>query len=175
MNLLLESYWPAILGGIIGEAILAVILLRTGRGVLLLPMAGVLVLALADVALVRWVPTERKMVAATLYDTAAALEANDLPRVLRHIAPEARPTRDQAEQVLGSAQIVELKIRCLEIVINNLTSPPTAKATFNVIVTGRDRRGEWGTHSRPGKLIVELRRQSDGWIITGHQIIEDPR
>ena len=151
------------------------VLLRTGRGVLLWAMAGVLLLALAGVAVVRWVPTERKLVAATLYQTAAALEANDLEGVLRHVAPAAAETRKEAQWALQHAEIVELKIRYLDITINRLTSPPTAKATFNVIVTAKDRRGEWGQFTRPGKLTVELSRQGDGWIITGHRIIEDPR
>jgi hypothetical protein len=144
MNLLLESYWPAILFGIVGEALLAVALLRTGRGVLLGAMAGVLLLALAGVAVVRWLPTERKSAAATLYQTAAALEANDLAGVLRHVAPAAAGTRDDARWALQQAEIIELKIRYLEITINRLTSPPTAKATFNVTVTAKDRRGGLG-------------------------------
>ena len=73
------------------------------------------------------------------------------------------------------AEIEELKISYLEVTINRLTSPPTAKATFNVLVTGRDRRGEYGTLTRPGKLVVELRRDAGGWIITGHEFNEDPR
>ena len=123
-------------------------LLRTGRGVLLWALAGVLFLTLAGVAIVRWVPTERKMVAATLYQTAAALEANDLAGVLRHVAPTAAETRKDAQWAIEHAEIVELKIRYLDITINRLTSPPTAKATFNVIVTAKDRSGEWG--SLPG-------------------------
>jgi hypothetical protein len=175
MNLLLESFWPAILFGIIGEAILAVILLRTGRGVLLLAMAGVLLVSLAGLALVRWVPTERKMVAATLYDTAAALEANDLKGVLRHVAAEDDDTREQAAYALQRAEFVEVKIRALEIAINRLTSPPTAKTTFNVVVTAKDRNGDWPQRTVPVKLAVELRRQADGWVITGHKLFDDPR
>ena len=50
MSIFIESPWPAILLGILGEAILAVILVRTGRGVLLVAMAGVLAASLLGVA-----------------------------------------------------------------------------------------------------------------------------
>jgi hypothetical protein len=177
MSILIESPWPAILFGIIGEAILAVMLLRTGRGVLLWAMAGVLALSLGGVAVERLVVTDRKLVAAVIYDTAAALEANDLKRVLAHVAPEDAYTHEQAALVLGQYEIVELKVRYLEITINRLTSPPTAKAAFNVIATGKDRRGEIGRFTWPGKLVVELRRDPDpaGWVITGHKLTPDPR
>ncbi len=175
MNILIESPWPAILFGIIGEAILAVILLRTGRGVLLWAMAGVLGLSLIGVAVERFVVTDTKLVKAVIYDTRTALEANDLGRVLAHVAPEDANTRQRAAQVLDMAEIKELKISYLEVTINRLTSPPTATAKFNVLVTGRDRHGEFGTVTRPGKLIVKLRCDAAGWIITGHEFSEDPR
>ena len=80
MSIFLDSPWPAILFGIIGEAVLAVMLLRSGRGVLLGAMAGVLALSLAGVGVERLVVTDNKLIAAVIYDAAAALEANDLPR-----------------------------------------------------------------------------------------------
>ena len=54
MSIFIENPWPAILLGILGEAILAVILVRTGRGVLLVAMAGVLAASLLGVAVERW-------------------------------------------------------------------------------------------------------------------------
>ena len=175
MNLLLENYWPWILFGILGEAIVAVALLRTGRGVLLWAMVGVLAIVLLGVAVVKWVPTERKAVAATIYDTAKALEANDLDGVLKHIMPSDEQTRADADRYMSMFEFSEVKIRYLEITINYLTSPWTAKATFNVSATGRDRSGQWGQGTRPAKLIVQLLRQPNGWMISDHVLSLDPR
>ncbi len=175
MSIFLDSPWPAILFGIIGEAVLAVMLLRSGRGVLLGAMAGVLALSLAGVGVERLVVTDNKLIAAVIYDAAAALEANDLPRVLAHVATDDVYTREQARLVLSEVEITALKVRALDIKINRLTSPPSAKDTFNIIASGRDRRGEMGQGTRPGKLVVDLRRDPGGWIITGHQLIADPR
>jgi hypothetical protein len=175
MNILLESPWPAIMFGIFGEALLAVILLRTGRGVLLWAMAGVLLISLLGVALVKYVVTERKLVAAALYDTAAAIEANDLDRVLQHVAPEDEYTRHQAEDALRQVQVISMKISYLEITVNRLTTPPTAKAVFNFVATGKYRSGESFVQTYPGKIAVEMRREPNGWVITEHRLIRDPR
>jgi hypothetical protein len=177
MSIFIESPWPAILLGIFGEAILAVILVRTGRGVLLWAMAGVLAAALLGVAVQRLVVTDSKLIKAVLYDTRDALEANDLARVLAHVAPEKTKTREQARWVLSQAEILDLKISYLDIKINRLTPPPTAKATLSVVVTGRERHGELGRLTQVGKVIVDLRRDPDpvGWIITDHEVIGDPR
>ena len=175
MNLLLEEYWPWIFFAILGEAILAVALLRTGRGVLLWAMAGVLGVALLGVAMVKWVPTQRKAVAATIYDTAKAIEANDLDGVLKHVMPSDEQTRADADRYMSMIEFSDVKIRYLEITINHLTSPPTAKATFNVSATGRNRSGQWGQATHPAKLTVQLLRQPNGWMITDHVLSLDPR
>ena len=174
MNLLLENYWPWILFGILGEAIVAVALLRTGRGVLLWAMAGVLAVSLLGMAVVKWVPTERKAVAATIYDTAKALEANDLDRVLKHVLLSDEHTRADADNYMSMFEFVEVKVSFLEITINYLTSPPTAKATFNVKATGRE-RGASSQWSQPAKLTVQLLRQPNGWMISDHVLSLDPR
>ena len=55
MTFLLESPWPALVFGIFAEALLGIILLRTGRGVLLWAMAGVgLVVGGASGSSTRW-------------------------------------------------------------------------------------------------------------------------
>ncbi len=177
MSIFIESPWPAILLGILGEAILAVLLVRTGRGALLWAMAGVLAASLLGVAVERLVVTDSKLIKAVLYDTRDALEANDLKRVWAHVAAEDTNTRQRAREVLSQGEITELKITYLTIDINRLTSPPTAKAMLNVRVTGRDKRGEISGLTGVGKISVDLRRDPDpiGWIITGHEATPDPR
>ena len=113
-------------------------------------MAGVLALSLLGVGVERLVVTDNKLIAAVLYDTAAALEANDLNRVLAHVAADADyDPRARPASALSEAEITELKIRYLEIKINRLTSPPSAKATFNIIAAGRYRRGDYGQGTGP--------------------------
>jgi hypothetical protein len=168
MTLLLESPWPAIFFGIVVEAILAVVLVRTGRGAALWAMIGTLLLTLGCVGLERIVETERERVEATLYGAAAAIEANDLNRLLDCISSSARTTRGRAQFVLGQFKFSEARLNDVQVEINKLTSPPTAKtkmiACFSLIET----------HSQisypNGRLpmTVTLRREGDRWLITGH-------
>ena len=174
MEIFVESPWPAIFFGVVGEAILAVALVRTGRGVLLWAMAGVLAVSLGGVALARLVVTEKKLAAAVIYDCAAAAKKNDAAGILRHISPEDEVLREQIAGIMRQFEVSEVKIRALDIVINRLTSPPTATATFNFIGTGKERRGEFGG-TRPGRVIVQMRREPGGWLIVGHKVFEDPQ
>ena len=175
MEIFVESPWPAIFFGVIGEAILAVALVRTGRGVLLWAMAGVLAVSLTGVGVARLVVTEKKLAAAVVYDCAAAAEKNDAEGILRHVSPEDEELRAWIIAAMQQFEISEVKIRALDIAINRLTSPPTATATFNFIGTGKDRRGEYGQMTRPGRVIVQMRREPGGWVIVGHKFLEDPR
>ena len=52
----------------------------------------------------------------------------------------------------------------LEIVINRLTSPPTATVTFRAIGSGRDRKGEIPYQGFAEFVTVELRLEGDRWL-----------
>jgi hypothetical protein len=172
----LESPWPILVIGLAAEAILVVILVRTGRGVLLAAMAAVAVTVGIGLLVERLVVTDRKLVAHSIDAAAAALEANDLPRLLELLAPDAAETRQAASAALQAGEFIQVRIYGLEVAVVRTTSPPTAKATFNVIATGKDRRGMFDQQSlRPFPMIVRLRWESGRWLITGHEIVEDPR
>ncbi len=80
MTLLFENPLRIIFIGIVIEAVLGIVLLRTGRGALLWAMLGVLALTLAGVVVERLVVTEKERVEMTLDGITSALEANDLKR-----------------------------------------------------------------------------------------------
>lgn len=171
----LENPMPVILCGIIAEAVLGIALLRTGRGVLLWAMGGVLALVLLGVGLEYLVVTEREQVETTLDEVAAAVGRNDRSGVLSHIHPSAAETRQLVNWGFGLASFTDAKITYLEVEnINHLTSPPTARVRVKGIVFFKDRRGEDPYGKRPVNLTLELRRGSDRWLITSHQWHDDP-
>jgi hypothetical protein len=172
----LESPWPILVIGLAAEAILVVILVRTGRGVLLGAMAAVAVVVGIGLLVERLVVTDRKLVARTIDGAAAALEANDLPRLLELLAPDAVKTREVATEALREGEFIQVRIYGLEVAVVRTTSPPTAKATFNVITTVKDRRGMLGQQTlRPFPMVVRLRWESGRWLITENEFVEDPR
>ena len=174
MTTLIESPWPAIFFGIIALAILAVILVQTRRGVVLLAMIGVLALTLAGVGLEWLVVTERERVEDTLYGAAAAIEANDLDRLMPYISPSAPYTPRRARTVMRQYKFTEARINNVQIEINELTSPPSAKAEMIGIFSVIDTLNELPYTSGRIGLTIELRLENGRWLITGHRE-GDPR
>lgn len=168
MTTLIESPWPAVFFGIIALAILAVVLVRTGRAIVLVAMVGVLVVTLAGVLLERLVVTERERVEDALYGAAAAIEANDLNRLMEYISPSAQAVRQRARSVTGQFKFTEARLSNVQVQINDLTSPPSATAKMIGIVSVKDTLNEVPyTNGRLG-LTVYLRLENGRWLITGY-------
>ena len=98
MYYLIEDPTLIIFLGIVIEAALGIALVRTGRGVLLWIMLGVLVVCLTGVIGQRFIITERKCVVQTLDGVAAALEANDVDKVWTYLTPDAEFSRSEARR-----------------------------------------------------------------------------
>jgi hypothetical protein len=170
MTTLLESPWPVILFGIAAEVVLGVILLRSGRGVLIWAMAGVLVLMLAGVGLEWLVVTDREQVEATLEGAAAAVAANDRDALLANIHSSATELRRLIHTRFHQLNFTGARIATLEVQnINHLVSPPTARVHIMGIISFEDRRGEIPYKNYRREMTLELRRESDRWLITGFE------
>ncbi len=169
MTELVESPWPAVLFGIIAMAILGVALVRTGRGVLLWAMLGVLLVTLGGVALERLVVTDREQVEESLYAAASAIEHNDVDGLFRYISASAPFTPGRARDVLRMYRFTEARITSVKVEINRLTSPPTATATMIGAFTVDDVSGQFTHASGRIGLTVELRLENGRWMITGHK------
>jgi hypothetical protein len=165
-----ESPWFWMLSGLAIEAALAIALLRSQRGSLIWAMLGVAVLTLAGLGLERFVVTDREAVAMTLDAGAAAAEANDLNRLLACIAPDAQKPRNFARWVLSQATLQEARVRDLEVSINRLTSPPTARARFMAVGRGRDRAGQLPYEVFARQVTVTLRQEGNRWLATDFTI-----
>lgn len=166
--LFLEHSGPILLVGVILEAIFGSMLVRTGRGVWLWPMIGVLLLTLGGVLIERWIETPQEQVAGALYGAASALEQNDVDRLFEYISPSARYTPQRARSVLQQYRFQQARITHLEIEINQLTSPPTAVAHLVGWISIEDTQGQPFYAGRV-TLEVQLRWEKDRWRITGHQ------
>jgi len=166
----LESPWPWLVLGIAVEAVLAVALLRTQRGYLLWAMLGTAAFVALGLLVERLVVTEREEVEMTLDAGVAAAKANNLGRLLNCISPKATKARYYAGLVLGRFEVEDARIRDLEITINRLTSPPTAKAKFLAVGKGRDRKNEFPYENYMRTVVVELRREGDRWLVADFDV-----
>ncbi|MGD9721617.1 MAG: hypothetical protein AB7O59_05985 [Pirellulales bacterium] len=165
MTWLLESPWPAITLGVVLELALGIALVRTGRGMLLVVMAAVLLGTLGLVLVERLVVTEREAVENTLEAAAAALETNDPAAVLALFTPDS-PRRAQVTSALARYRVRAAHIGGdLEVASNRLTIPPSARAYFTGRVEGSDSRGDVPYDNLIAKFKVTLHPSGDGWLI----------
>lgn len=162
-----EDRVSIILYGAVIEAILAIILWRTGRGRYLTMMVVVAAVVLVLLVVERLVVTDRERITATLESARAAVQANDLPGVLDQIAPSAKEARQYTELALRRLEFSEARIRDLKINIDNRAKPPVAKAQLTGFTSFKDRRGEFPYNNYLAELVVELQKTPDRrWLIT---------
>jgi hypothetical protein len=170
MMLFLESPWPVLLLGIAAEAVLAILLLRTGQGRWLGAMLGAGLLVLLGLVAEHFVVTDRKAIANTLDEAAAAVEANDLKRLLECVAPSAEEIRRGAPQVFERFEFRKARIHSLEIVINRLTSPPTATVAFQAVGNAKDRQGQSPYSGFAEPVSVTLRQEQGRWLVADYNV-----
>ncbi len=165
MTTLLEDPTPIIVLGILAEAILGVLLVQTRRGFWLWPMAGVLALVVIGWVVERVVVTERERVEAAIRGCARAVEHNDRQGVAALLSRSATDILRRAVYWMDRLEFSEVSLRGMEIEINDLTSPPTAEATFHATVHYSDLRGEYGWGPYAADFVVELVLEDGAWKI----------
>lgn len=163
---LLEDPTPIILAGIAIEAVLGIMLLRSGRGVLLIAMGGVALLTLVGVAVERLVVTDVEQVENLIEAGRVATERNDLQAALALVAPASAETLHQARQGFAEVNFEEVKVRGLTIAINRGATPPTAQVQFTVIATFESRHGNVPYRNIVATATAKLQRFGDRWLVT---------
>jgi hypothetical protein len=88
-----ENPLPILIGGGVVLLVLLVLLLKTGRGVILTAMLGVAVVMGLAVLIDRLVVTDRERIANVIYQGAAAAQRNDLDAIVDLISPSASDVR----------------------------------------------------------------------------------
>lgn len=170
MSWLFEDPTTVIVAGLLIEVLLGIALFKSGRGVLVLPMIGLLVLVGLCVLLERWYVTDREQVETALDGVCRALMANDVEGVLNYIDPEAGGIRSHVRSILPQAHITDARLYDLVIHVNGRTSPRTAQADFTGRVKGRFRgEGGGGEGLVLRKFTVNFRQEGEKWLITDYQ------
>ena len=168
MNWLWESPWTIVSVVALLEVALAVALLRTGRALLLAAIAGVAVLGGVLLFVERMILTDREQVEATLDDLSATLVTNDVPAVLRFIAPSATEVRALAERTLPEVKVNEARVGGdLEIKVDERAIPQTAEASFTGVFSVALRRGTLPHDKIVRRFRVKFVKQQDRWLIAG--------
>ncbi len=165
MTWLVETPWPSVALGLVLEIILAIALVRTGRGTILVAMVLVLALTGGLVVLERVVVTQTEEVENALDAVAASLEANDAAAVLAGFTSNS-PRRGEVQAALARVTVKSAHVGGdLEVRFNELTIPPSASAYFTGVVEAHDRSGTIPYERMMRRFKVTLHRQGDRWLI----------
>lgn len=169
MSWLLETPWPSIWVGAIIIGLLAVALVNTGKRALFAAMFGVAGVVLLLV-LVEWlVETDTEQIENTMERVAVALETNDVQNVLALMAPDATEIRSLAESQLPRVDISDANIGGdLQVTVNHLTIPPTARAQFTARINGTSRTPSdgFGHDTFVRRVSLKLRKTEGRWLLT---------
>lgn len=142
MSWLFEDATAVIVLGLLAEMLLLAILLKTGRGAVMWPIAAVALIATACLTTEFLVVTERERVEEVVDRMRLAVLANDSQRARELIAPEANILRKQSARLFDMLEVSELKITDgPHIVVNEFTAPPSATVDLIVRVAGRPKSG----------------------------------
>jgi hypothetical protein len=158
-----------------GVAILVLLgfFFKSGRGVLLLAIGGVVLLMLVAVLIDALVVTDREAVEGIIYKCAAAAEANQMNEIRDNIAPSATAVRREADRWIGQARLETVYITAMRVEVNQQANPPTAQAVFHVIA-----RGSLNDRNMPvaggynGVATVDFVKEGNRWWVNG--VVHEP-
>lgn len=173
MEALAESPWLVIAAGALIEALLAVIFVQTGRGVVLVAVGVVLVLVILGVVGERLIVTERESIEMLFDQAVDALEANDVEAVLALVAPDAGEMHENARRNMARITIREAHFNALKIHINRVTNPHTAHVEFIGRLAFKDEAGTSPYENFVRRFTIELRKDGDRWLMTGYEMHDD--
>jgi len=168
MDTLFEDPVPILFAGVLAAALLVLAFFHLRRWQILVGILGVALLVGALLIVEAVFVTDREKIEAKLDAGVAALLRGDKEAVLSIIAPDATETRARAELVLRFVKFHWIKLRDLEIVVNRLTTPPTAEARFYAAFRFEDRSGYYPYRYDEVGLLVEFVLTDQGWLVTDH-------
>ncbi len=169
MTWLLEEPWAILLMGAALVAMLLVVLVQTRHWAALVAVATAVILTIALLVVEHYVVTPTEEIQTVIYGVAAALEANDQPAVLARISASAEGLRSVVEGNMPRVDFSKARIiGRMSVVINKLTSPQSALASFQGLINGRA-GGNRQNVTRLGRFTVKLRREGDRWLVSGYE------
>ena len=168
MTWLVEDPTYTLIAAGIAAVILLVAIVKTGRGRYLTWLGGVVVLAFVLLLIERYVVTDRELVEETLYDAAAALEANDVEAVAALIAPSGEALEREIRNRMRTMEIRTARIADLQVEFSPLELPPKASAAFLGRLEFKDAGVPFEQILR--RVRVALVEEDDRWLIQSYDL-----
>ena len=166
----LQDYSTAIaIFGVVLVGILVAGFVKLQEKRLLAAAGGVVLLLVGLFFLTRGGDEERNKVKAVLYAIADCVERNELEEGLQYLHSDRKDLRASVKATIGRFTFEQVKIKPnLTIEVDMETTPPTAKATFNVVVVG-DFSNVYMGKSVPRYMEVFFRKEESGWRVFSYK------
>lgn len=177
MNVLLES--PLAVGaiGAVAITVAAILFTQTRSRRALAALLGAVLLTVGGIVVERLIETPREQVLGSVGDLFVAIEANDLPAVLRLIDPQATEMRADAEALMPKFRVQSAgeggEIR-VELPADAASEGAAATARLKPLIKVQ--------HAKSGvmaayfdSLELTLVRRGDAWLFSGYQPAQDWR
>ncbi|MBA4016826.1 MAG: hypothetical protein C0483_06540 [Pirellula sp.] len=168
MSWFTENPLPPVLIGVILEALLVVVLMRTGKKSVLWGMVGLAALVAGIVVLERSIVTPREEVKQAIEEIRALVEANDRPALLQRIDsnPGVAELRNRVQSDLAQVHVDQAKVTDLRDEDIKIDAGATRA---NVTLIGSvDVSGAAKAHIVL-KFEIDLRKRDGQWILTAAQ------
>lgn len=168
MGWLFEDSTTVLTAGVLIQVLLAVVLVRTGRGAVLVAMGAVFVLVLLLLVVEYAVVTPGEEVQDTLQEAAAAVEANDVEAFMSFVQPEASAKFSEVRRRMPNFVIKSVRSGQLAVDVDKANSD-TAMARFVASVVAREKTGQIPREQYVARFRIDLKRIDDRWVFTGYE------
>lgn len=169
MTWLTEDPRTILAAGGLTLVVLLVFLLKTGRGVVVLAMAGVAVCMILAVLIDTLVVTDREQVEIIIAQGVEAAKQNDEAAILALISPAAEGMKDDARYWLRRIIIEDVNYGGVRIEEGPPSKLPTLVARLWFFAEGKLRRGDTIYNKVPGKLRIVFQKDGDKWYIVDYE------
>ena len=154
--------------GVVAVAIIIAIL-KTGRGLYLTWLGGVVLLALLVIVVERYIVTDREKVEDTLYGAAAALEANDVEAVASYLASAGEALEREVRSRMRNTEVrVARIVSDLHIDFSPLEIPPKATASFLGHVEVK--AASVPLENFLGRFKIQLVQEGERWLVQSYDL-----
>ena len=169
MTYLAENALPIWACGAVALTMALIVYLQTRANGALAAMAAVVAITAALLIAERFIETPREAVERTLYELAAAVEANDVPGALGFLSPSANgQIRKDIETLMPLVKIERARlIGAPKVEVNYSADPLTATVQCRGLVVATDKRNgiKGGAED---ELIMNWVYHGDRWLIESY-------
>ena len=169
---LFDSPIYIVLIGIVLGVFVGVAWTASGRQELLYALGAVVVLTVIMLIVERIVITDREAIRATLAEIARDVQANDVQRVLGHIAKSNPSLVQRAQNEMPNYDFTECRVTKIHKTdVDTSAEPYSAIVQFNVVVSGTfSQNGFEASGTYPRWIELKMVREADGkWRVEDYR------